>query len=498
MENSILSHQELKKMEEAMIQTIIKDYFEFRNFFEIEVTYDTDSEIVKTKKDLLKSKSKQFYENYYSHPLVLSGERAEKILASDSVVLISFKDVAFVYPKSFVRYMDRLQDNNTISIRTIDMSLLDDYMHVYPIEQGIEIFFERFFQIVKKFQIALRPREVDLLKLYTDIRFISETSTGTKRYYPPRTTEILKIFGLKKKSILQVSRADNFLYNNRICYLTSIIMNPAKFGFTFAAIDYPTDYPELVDGLRPFCIWEMNFRYFSTLIVCVPLGNTDELLNDLNYILLDNWNWNLNFQHFNPIKYDTSKAWTTFDIPNLSRDTRLSHYISWNIIPERVEFSSNEIEIIRKLSGTNVINLQSYDNLSKALSPSGTREIVKKLFNKDVCQLYPRFNHIDLHNLLILRIETKNNKLFEKIISNLLTLPIVHVLTNKSEGLIYTYANLPSKSVPNLIFELKGLKTINPRIKIDVANVLDSYYISHILNLNKISFKVKNGTAFLS
>jgi hypothetical protein len=497
MENKALSKGEVLSLDESMIQSIINDYFEFRSFFKSNTDYKDQTQISK-KKELLKAKSLKFYEKFSNHPLVTDGPRAEEILKSQYNVFVSFKNGSFMYPKSFVRYIDRLQDFNTISIKPIDLTPMDEFMKAFPLEKGLFAFLQRFFDIVRNLVISLRPREVDLVKVYTNIRFLKEKINGSDRYYPPQPTEILKVFGLKQKSVLQVSRADNFLYNNRVCFPTLAIMNSAKYGFTFAAIDYPNDYPDLIKELIPYRFWDFKFKDFSTLLACVPLGNTDELLDQFNYILMDNWSWNLNFQHFNPSKYDTSKAWETFNVPNLTKRTRLVNYASWDIIPKRVEYNQNEIEIIRKLSSTNIMNLKSYDALSDKLSASGTREIVKKLVKNEVFQLYPGFNHINLQNYIMVRIETRDKELFENIVANLLTLPVAHIFSNKSEGLILSSINVPKESISDLVFELKGLKSLYEDIKVEIANLLDPFFVSQILSLKDIDFSVKNGTATLN
>jgi hypothetical protein len=498
-QGTVSLEKKIEKLENQIIKAIVNDYFEFREFFkennkDFRLKNYSLTEYNLRKEDFISKKVKEFYSNYKNYDLL-------RIMPRGKLLSIPVKNGVFIYPKSFTRYMDRIKDINSIPIREIDLTPLDEFMRSFPIETNylLEFFLIRFFDVVKYLNIPLRPREVELLKLFTNIKFLRFKSDGIDRFFPPSQIELLKILELKKNNRLQILRAKNLLFNYRICYPDQIIMNPAKLGFFFATFDVEKEEQTELEKLQPHIFWKFDFQDFSNITVCVPFGNVEDILEPFNYTPLLNWQWKVSLKHFALEKYEIDNAWKNFSVHKFSNQVILSDEgVIWDIRPEFNDFSQNEIEVIKKMSTTTIVNLHSYESLSDKLSPAGVRKIAQRLIKKEIFQLYPGINHINLQNIICLKFETKNKELFQNIKNSLLTFPISHVLYNEDDGKILSYIHIPKEFIYELVFQLKDLKTVYPEVSVNMKPLMNNYYITRCLKLYQIDFSIKNGVACLN
>ncbi|MHA1989874.1 MAG: hypothetical protein ACW981_03905 [Candidatus Hodarchaeales archaeon] len=487
------------QLQNQMIKDIIRDYFEFREFFrnnnkDFRLKEFSLKDYTPTKEDFVARKVNEFQTKFKDYSLL-------RIMPSGKFLSIPVKNGVFIYPKSFTRFLDRIKDINSIPVHEIDPTPIDEFMGTFPINNNynLEFFLIRFFEVVKFLNIPLRPREVEILRIFTNINFLRFKSDGLDRFYPPSQTELLKILDLKKSSRLQILRSKNILYNYRICYPDQVIMNPAKHGFFFTSFDIKKEKLRDLECLQPFIFWKFDFQDFSTIAACVPFGNLEDLLGHYDYTPLLNWQWSINSKYFLPRKYSIKDAWNSFSVPKFSTLTVSSNEgVNWDIRPEFNTYTINELEVIKNLSKTSIMNLRSYENLTDKISPAGVRKIAQRLIKKEIFQLYPGINHINLQNIICLKFETKNKELFQNIKNNLLLFPISHVLYNEEDGKILSYIHIPKEFIYELVFQLKDLETVYPEVSVNMKPLMNNYYVSRCLRLYQIDFSVKNGVAYLN
>ncbi|OLS25036.1 MAG: hypothetical protein HeimC3_16660 [Candidatus Heimdallarchaeota archaeon LC_3] len=498
MEKTELSSSEAITLEQNMIRTIVQGYNECKSFFSLNRDY-ADPYQNNAKKDLLKRLSHTFYQNFSSHPHILSDDYAQEVLHKYFRVFIRVKGGSFPYPYGFVRFMDRLQDRNTIPIREIDLTPLDNFMEMFSDHQNLEEFLLLFFQVVKTLLLPLRERDVELIKLLTNPQLLLKDKSYKSRVHTPDMKDLLQLLGLNSTQINRVKRSYQYLYKYRICNASSMIMNPATFGFYIAEFEYTTEQEKDLESLRPYFLWDIPFKNRKSAIACVPYGNTNELLRSVNYIQMTNYYWNINFDSLTHDKYDTIHGWSKFNPPNfLAKDYRISDYVEWDLERSfKDEFSTQEIEILKNLSKGNVLNYQSLGKLSGTLSSGGVRYILEQFVDNGVYQLYPQVNHLGLKEIIFVKITCKDEAYYKSLIHSLLSFPIAHVLTNDQEKLIVGYFHINSKFVEEITdnFNLLAGK-LGEAITIEYELLPKKKILLRLPQLDKINFSIRNGVAY--
>src|SRR3990172_3581642 len=170
LETSSLLERDISQVEVEMIQAIIRGYFECRSFFKTFVDY-TDQDQLRKKKEFLSFLSDSFFNKFSDHSYIVKTEIAKEVLKKHFFVTIQFKDGAFAFPRSFVRYFDQLKDFNLRSIRPPDLSHLDSFMATFNPVLGLDRFFTEFFSSIRSIAIPLRPRELDVLRILSNMDF---------------------------------------------------------------------------------------------------------------------------------------------------------------------------------------------------------------------------------------------------------------------------------------------------------------------------------------
>ena len=497
MKNLNINVSTLKKIEEDMIIDIIEGYFKFKTFFNNNIDYSNTDQILK-KEELAYNLSHDFYNKFGGiHDSIMIDEFGKKYLEKINNVIIPFKNGSFFYPRSFTTYIDCLKDTNNTPIRKIDVSIVDNFMENFNPSLGLEKFLSQFFDAIKSIIIPLRPREVELFHLLTDINFLHKIENLKPRTVQPSDIDMITGLGYDNSKKSRVNRSFRFLKSYRVCTPNSIIMNPSKFGFDFVSFEYPKDYRELVNDFSQFFFWEFPFNEKINVIACIPSGETDLLL-DFNPNFLDNWSWNLNLKSFQPEKYDSFQAWEKYILPDFNGINRISNYVSWDLtVPLKDNFRDNEIEILRNISKFNNVTIDSINTLSNSLSPGGINHILKSFAENDVYRIYPGINHIGLNYYNCIKFETKNKELFDNILHTILSFPIAHAFSNRETGIIICYFHVPKNYLSDVLINIRMFTQNYPSVKVEISDPFSYPKISRVPKLFKYNFKVENGIAYL-
>jgi hypothetical protein len=499
MENSRQSSSEVEILESEMIRFIIEGYFECRTFFQSN-TDNSDGNQQQSKKELEKRLSKDFFEKFHAHPSVISDIYGIENVERWKQVVIKIRSGAFLFPYSFIQYMDRLQDVNLIPIREINLKELDHFIKKFSVLTNLNDFLIGFFQIVKSFVIPLRERDVEMLQILTNPSFLLQNIEGSERIHPPEIEEISKTLGYSKKQYFRILRAYKFLSNYRICISDHILMNPSKFGFYFAQIDYDDNLKKEINNIKPYTYWEFPLKDRKTAIVSVPFGNVNDLLNPFDFTQMTNWYWGFNFNSYSHDKRDPENGWSNFEIPDfLAKNYRTSNFTKWDLTDSyKIEFSENEIEIIKNLT-KGPMSFRSLDLLSDKLSSGGTRHILNQFVKNKVYQLYPIVNHVDLKEIIVIKAYCQDKDYYQSLLHSLLSFPISHVFTNHLEDLLLGYFHIPGKFVSRFVDDINLLQLLlKDKIKIEYELLPFEKKIGRFINLKNIDFSVRNGAAYLN
>jgi hypothetical protein len=500
MKNSQKAVNELALNDQLMIKDIIVGYFQCRRFFSQNQDNQNNLQL-QSKKKLLKNLSSNFFDKYYFHPRLMKDDYNKEVLKKQSKVFLKYKDASFIYPYSFTRFMDRLQDKNIIPIREIDLGILDSFMNRFSKKSNLESFFAGFFLVVKSLLIPLRERDVELLRLLTNAQFLLEDKDGSVRIHVPEIEEILQVLGYGKKQYLRIKRSLKFLYRFRICFINAVIMNPAKFGFFYAKIEY-SKANIYVQSLRKFILCDFPFDGHRLAIVCVPYGNASELLDNksLKVLKITNWFWKNDFESYTH-KKDIVDGWSNFQIPDfLAKNTIIDNFVHWNLEKSyKDEFNINEIEILKNLSKVYGLSVESLAQLSKNLSSGGVRRILEKFVENGVYQLYPCVAHLGIKDIIFIKITCKNEEYFESLVNNLLSFPESHVFTNNHEKTIYSYFRVPEKLIIQISDKFNLLRyLLEDKIDLKYELAPPDIIIRKFIDLSDLKFGVHNGIANLN
>ncbi|OLS23285.1 MAG: hypothetical protein HeimC3_26260 [Candidatus Heimdallarchaeota archaeon LC_3] len=465
-------------MEQDVIKTIREGYFSCKDFFR-NYTNEGYEIYTKKKKEFLRNLCTDYYNKYPSLLNDFSEEIYTTTIHRHQYIPIKFKDGGFEYPRSFITFMDRIKDTNQTPVKRPDLDELDIYMKTIPESYSLDDYFQGFFRRLKKVKIILRSREAEVLQLLSNIDFLKTKIDGSYRITIPTDKEILEALKFDRKNAKKVERAVNFLFGHKICYISGIIMNPAKLGYYFALID---NEKKLLDIDSANIFWKVPFQMGNSIIVCLRFEQVPERIGNIDYIPLTHWYWNVNMNSYGAKKED---PWEKMRIPNFSADdVELEKYRKWNLTePLTKEFTSYEWKIIKKLSQMNQL---SVDNI-KELSPSGDSksviELLRFLVKSDVFQYYPNINFIGTDFLVGLRITSKEKIPFKNLIKGVLKLPIAQLFVNKELNELIGYVQLPKQKFGQLIEGFNDVKEKYPSLKINYST--DPNYL-----MNR-SFKLK-------
>jgi hypothetical protein len=494
-----LSSSEIETLESEMIKHIIDGYFECRYFFNSNRD-NSDGKQQRSKKELERRLSNDFFEKFHSHPSVMDDNYGIENVEKWNQAVVKIRSGAFLYPYSFLQYMDRLQDINLIPIREIDLSELDQYVKKFSILTNLNDFLIGFFQITKSFIIPLRERDVEMLQILTNPLFLLQDPNGTERIHPPEIEEISQTLGYTKKQYFRILRAYKFLNNYHICLVNHILMNPSKFGFYFAQIEYDDNYQSEYEKIKPYIYWEFSIKGHKTAMVSVPFGNVNDLLNPFDFTQMTKWYWGFNFNSYSHNKHDPANGWSNLEIPDiLAKNYRTSNFTEWDLTDSyKEEFSENEIEILKNLT-KGPMSFRSLDLLSEKLSSGGTRHILNQFVKNKVYQLYPLVNFIDLKDIIVIKAYSQNKEYYQSLIHSLLSFPISHVFTNHVENLLFGYFHIPGKLTSKFVDNINLLQMLlKDKIKIEYELLPFEKKIGRFINLKNIDFSVRNGVAYLN
>ncbi|MHA1992044.1 MAG: hypothetical protein ACW98A_13820 [Candidatus Hodarchaeales archaeon] len=493
------SVSEIEILESQMIQSIIDGYFECRSFFQTNKD-NSDGNQQRLKKELESRLSKEFFEKFHTHSFIMDDDYGKENVEKWKQVIVKIRSGAFLYPYSFIQYMDRLQDVNLIPIREVNLSELDQYMKKFSVLTNLSDFLLGFFQIVKSFVIPLRERDLEMLQILTNPSFLLQDDQGSERIHPPEIEEISKALGYTKKQYFRILRANKFLYNYRICITNHILMNSSKFGFYFAQIEYDDNFKDEIEKIKPYIYWEFSIKGRKTAIVSVPFGNVNDLLNPFDFTQMTNWYWGFNFNSYSHNKHDLENGWSNLEVPDiLAKNYRTSGFTKWDLTDSyKEEFSENELEILKNLT-KGPVSFRSLDLLSENLSSGGTRHILQQFVKNGVYQLYPNVNHVDLKDIIVLKAYCQNKDYYQSLLHSLLSFPISHVFTNSLENLLFGYFHIPGKLVSKFVDNINLLQfLLKDKIKIEYELLPFEKKIGRFINLKNIDFSVRNGVAYLN
>src|SRR3989304_7779278 len=168
--DSQLPELDLSNLEEKMVAAIVKGYFVCREFFHRR--NENSESNVKGKEEFLKEICKDFLSSFRVHPWVMSSDWSEALIEKYFFVPIRFRDGGFEFPRSFTTYMDYTVNRNLLPRYPPDLSEMDSFMSQVSGHLTFEMFLSSLFQRIRRIEIPLRPREVALLRLLADVKFL--------------------------------------------------------------------------------------------------------------------------------------------------------------------------------------------------------------------------------------------------------------------------------------------------------------------------------------
>lgn len=479
-------------IEKNIVNDIKEGYFQCRDFF----TKHTNQEyeiFTKKKKDFFRILCTEFYEKYKDQHQLFPDIDIKTRIQRSQFVPIKYKNGGFEYPRSFTIYMDRVRDINVIPAKVPDFSEIDSFIEDFSTDSGFDAFFFGFFKRLRRLQIKLRKREVDVINLLTSIDFLVTDRDNNPRIVPVSYTDILNGLSLGEKQLKKIERAVNLIFGLKICHFSNIIMNMSKLGFYYLLVDTTTDNA-LLSNLGPFLYWDIDLGQNESKIFCVPFDNAEELLQNYDYVPLTHWGWNINT---NSLKWNCENPWESFKLPNFNKKLQITEFTLWDLTkPSLWEYKPWEINVLKKISQSNNITVYNIDELSNERNPNLLKDLLKKLVNNHVFQYYPNLNFIGLDYKIGVRFSCKNKNVFGNFVNGLLSFPISHIYYNENLGEGLGYIHLPKPILALFLDSIDDLKEQFSEIRIEFSlNGLKT--INRSLNLTEIDFHIKNGFAKL-
>ena len=184
------NRQKLEQISEQSIITEIKTcYNKCKEFF---TTYTNEGYEIytKEKKEFLKALCTDFYVKF-NEVDIFPNVDIENIIKKSFFIPIVFKNGGFEYPRSFTIYMDRIKDINIIPAKLPNIDELEEYILTFKESLGLEKFFEGFFVKLRRINIYLRKREIEVLKILANPEFLRIRKDNSLRIFPPSDFEII-------------------------------------------------------------------------------------------------------------------------------------------------------------------------------------------------------------------------------------------------------------------------------------------------------------------
>ncbi|OLS19149.1 MAG: hypothetical protein HeimC3_47250 [Candidatus Heimdallarchaeota archaeon LC_3] len=480
------------QLEEEIVEEIKMGYFKCRQFFEKYTNEEIDSYFEK-KKEFLIDLCQGFYQKFSGYENVFSGPKALEYINKYQFVVIYYRNGALNYPRSFSVFIDRIKDFNNIPKETPDMFDIDRYITNYQSSRGLDQFLHGFFKKLRRIDIPLREREVQVLKLISDLNFLGFKSDGTHRIFSPTDLEILQALQWTKRQSTTVSRAVNFLYNYKICKFSSIIMNTSKLGFYYALYD---DYNAGLELNPNEKFWEIPFAHHTSKIACMPFSTVIDRLKDVNYIPLTHWYWNVNLSKFHEEK---KSGWSTFENPDFFAESLKSfNYKKWILNqPLSYDLEDHQIEIAKKLSKFNLLSPETLNDFSPENDTKYVYGFLEKLARQEVFQYYPNINFVGTDYKIQFRFDIKDSKLFEKVLQGLLTFPVVQIFVNEQLGAALGYIKMPRPVVSRFFDFQDDFVDEYPEHTFSISTA-SKVFLSRSHDISDINFSIKDGTAYLN
>ncbi|OLS16562.1 MAG: hypothetical protein HeimC3_53080 [Candidatus Heimdallarchaeota archaeon LC_3] len=475
--NKVNLHVLTESVQKNIINDVINGYFECREFFNKYTNQDYEIH-TKKKKTFLFNICIAFYNKHKSFSGFFEEELMLKLIKKHYYVPMKFKSGGFEFPRSFTSFIDRIKDINQIPAINPDLGDIDSYMRNIPPECSINDFLHGLFKQLKRLNIILRKREVEVLHLLSNLDFLQKKKDGSPRITVPTDSEILTGLQLSEKQAKRVERAIGLLFNLKICSIAGIIMNPAKFGYYFALID--DKYNNEIEKSN-FLFWKIPFSNSCSYIVCLPFEKTPEFLSNYNYIPLTHWLWNVSMTDYESNK---ENVWANFTLPNfLMDDLAPAKHRKWNLTEkDKKIFSPKEWEIIIELSRMNNLSVDNLNELSSKRDHKSVIHLSEYLVKNEIFQYYPNVNYIGIDYRICFRMHSEDKNLFKKIVNGFLAFPIVQIFINDEINELLGYIHLPRHTVSLFLDSIDDLKDRHKSMDIRLS-FNSNYILSRCFNL---------------
>ena len=394
-------------------------------------------------------------------------EKAKEHLKKNYSILIKYKDTAFIFPAMFAKYIELEELHHTQYLDEIESFFIF-------VKQNqnftLHLFLTSFFYYLQRIHVKLSQLEIQVLKLLTTNHFMfysrnDENSNENYRIYPPTYLEIyqeLKTRGVScSKRTIQQIKTNLFTY--QICYERRTFVNFSKVGFIYVFIERIKEIPEpLVD----YTLWEIQCGSNKDLVVCVPFGNIDVLLQDIHYEILDQFHFNVNIK-----QYDRKKQWTDFKVPfqellSLEQLPEENELNTWDIQPlQKSEFEIDQlnVELLDSIVKSNTSNIIALSRLSEKITKNHIEKRLQKLAKYGFFSYNPQVNFLGIDLVLCLKIKIKKDKQHLLNVINFFSY-FPEVMMFSSNELVVVYIRVPRNITSDL---LKNIYLFNLLFKND-------------------------------
>ena len=472
------------KMENGIIFFLIESFFDIRDFFK-------ENKDNKSRINLLKEKSNLFLEKFHDSPFIINDEKAHEHFERNFSVFIKYKDTSFIFPHTFIKFIE-LEE----LYKTPYLDKIADYFHSIKKNQKItlHLFLTSIFYYLQQIHIKLSSLEFEVLKLLTDNNFMlyfysNDNNELIFRTYSPTYLEIYEALkdNLIKCSKRSIQKIKTDLFNYQICYDRRVFINYAKLGFIYVFVENLIEIPQ---KLSIFCLWEIQNGIYSDVILCIPFGNIDSLLEKKSYEILDQFFFDVNIAQYKP-----NKEWLDIEIPfNYlfleESDSKNLDINKWDIQPLQgpsLKIDTLDLEILDNLVKSNLSNYRAIDRLSQKITKNHIEKRMQKLASAGIFRFFSQVNLLGIDFSLRLKIRIINDQAKkENIIKMLSYFPEVMIFSNKE--FIITYIRVPRNTISslmeninlfNLLYKSEGKNIF--LYSNDYYNIKNSIYILDII-----------------
>ena len=452
----------------------------------------------KARNQFLEQLSQEFYQKFSDHPIIAKTQLSDFNLRNKRYATFQNLQKDFLFPHTFVKFLDRSPDANILLKYSPDMTPIEEYLENVPNNISLDLFFKGFFMRLYKIGVPLRRREIAVLRVLLNKEFLHTKKDGSARILPPIDEEVLEYFSLGKKQLKTVRRGTTLLYHYDICFPHTIMMNPGKMGFSVIAIN--GDEKPLAAELQKFIFWEIPFNETNiTRILSIPSIDLSTLVKGDEYIQLTQCFWD-----FNASQFDEDDWWSKIHIPEFglpSTSVQAAGYASWDLTPNAtMEFTRNDVMVLKNLTHLNYLSedMLSFLGTDNNLTVSEISKSLEQMVIHKIFQLSPELNFVGTSFPLFIRFNITQSNLFDSIINSLLLLPESIIMTNKQAGFGLIYLKIPPHFVAELLDNIVEFKNNNPEQNIDIVNFTRPYTFSRSFDVSELNFTIKTTEAKLS